>query len=221
MAKFPSLKDGYDVGAWEMVLNQLAKKVGINVPEAQVAKLGSPHHIFLLKRFDRIAERKRRHFASAMTLLKRNDGDDYSSGVSYLDIVSFIKQFGSQPERDLKELWTRIVFSIFVSNTDDHLRNHGFILEEAGWRLSPAYDVNPNPMGDGLKLNISMNNNAQNTKLIRSVSHYFDVDSFEADRILQEVKKIVVSWPDEAQKLKISRIEQREMKRAFRVAEEH
>ena len=155
IAKFPSKNDEYDVGAWEKVVHDLAKLCGLNVPESKVEKFSKDGSTFLVKRFDRDGE-KRIHFASAMTMLGKNDGASSDDGSSYVDIVDFIRAYGSSPKDDLIELFKRIIFSMAVSNTDDHLRNHGFILNDKGWNLSPLYDVNPVPYGDVLSLNIDI-----------------------------------------------------------------
>jgi serine/threonine-protein kinase HipA len=152
------LYDDKNMGAWEMVLHELAKACGIHAPDARLLQFFGKHHTFLSKRFDRIKD-KRMHFASAMTLLGYQDGADFHDGLSYLDIVAFIIQQGALMKADLEQLWRRVVFNILVSNTDDHLRDHGFILTNNGWQLSPAYDMNPNEMGSGLTLNISENSN--------------------------------------------------------------
>ena len=128
IAKFPSSRDDYDVGGWEMVVNALAVGCGLNVATAQARKFASDHHCFMVRRFDRTDEGKRLHFASAMTMTGHVDGDDASTGVSYLELAEVLIRHGSQTNADLRELWSRIVFNILVSNTDDHLRNHGFIL---------------------------------------------------------------------------------------------
>lgn len=117
-------------------------------------RLGSSYHTYLSQRFDRTATNKRIHYASAMTLLGHTDGDDAGEGVSYLDIADFIKSSVSDFRKDLEELFRRIIFSVCVSNTDDHFRNHGFIYTKNGWSLSPAFDLNANEMGTGLKLKI-------------------------------------------------------------------
>lgn len=119
-----------------------------------------------------------------------------------------------------EELWRRIVLNICISNIDDHLRNHGFILEESGWRLSPAYDINPIAFGEGLKLNISENDNSQDLNLALSVIEYFRISESRAEEIIQQVKKATSSWRAHANKLGISRGMQDLMARAFRVAEE-
>ena len=132
IAKFPSGNDGFNIGAWETVTYELAKAAGINMAECKAQQFSSKHHTFLTKRFDRTSDGQRVHFASAMTMLGFVDGQE---GASYLDIVDFLTTYGGNVEADLEELWRRIVFSISVSNTDDHLRNHGFILHPEGWEL--------------------------------------------------------------------------------------
>ncbi len=116
-----------------------------------VRKFTTKYHTFLTKRFDRAAARERIHFASAMTLLGYTDGASFQDGVSYLALAEFIIKHGARVDLDLEELWRRIVFNICVSNTDDHLRNHGFLLTKKGWILSPAYDMNPVEKRNGLK----------------------------------------------------------------------
>ena len=134
----------------------------------------NPYHTFLVKRFDRTQTGRRLHFASAMTLTGHKDGDDASTGASYLEIARVLIDHGAQTDTDLHQLWSRIVFNLLVSNTDDHLRNHGFILVPGkGWRLSEAYDMNPVPESHGLKLNISEADNAMDLDLARSVAPIF------------------------------------------------
>jgi len=172
IAKFPSRNDGMDIGGWEIVSYELAKSAGINMAESMARKFSTSHHTFLTKRFDRTNKGERIHFASSMTLLGYTDGQDYKDGVSYLDLVEFIVANGASVNIDLEELWRRIVFSICVSNTDDHLRNHGFILTREGWILSPAFDINPVETGSGLKLNISETDNALDLRLPLEVHEY-------------------------------------------------
>ncbi len=217
IAKFPSASDDWDVGAWEMVLSRLAAKVGIELPRAQVQVFGGPHHTFLIQRFDRGIRRERIHFASAMTLLQRVDGDDGSTGANYLELAEFIIRNGARVQQDLAQLWIRIVFFICVSNTDDHLRNHGFLLGPKGWALSPAYDMNPNPHGNGLTLNISESDNAQDLELVRGVAKFFRVGAYEVNSIIDSVVSVVSEWRNEASKLGISKGEQNRMARSFRL----
>jgi serine/threonine-protein kinase HipA len=219
IAKFPSRDDLKDVGGWEAVVYELAKRCGLNVPMAKAEKFANKHHTYLVKRFDRLANDKRVHFASAMTLLQHKDGDNYQSGASYLELVDFIISSGapSKVSRDLEELWRRIVFSIAVSNSDDHLRNHGFLLSEEGWELSPAYDINPNEMADGLSLNISTDSNALDFDLVKSVAKDFRVDPARTDEIITKIKKEVGAWGNIAEGFGISRPERQRMEKAFRI----
>jgi serine/threonine-protein kinase HipA len=218
MAKFPSKSDDADVGGWEMVAYQIAREAGINMSESKAQKFNSDNYTFLTKRFDRKQE-KRVHFASAMTCLGKVDGDDYASGSSYLDLAEFIVRYGSNVDQDLEELWKRIILSICISNVDDHLRNHGFILEKTGWRLSPAFDINPKADGEGLKLNVSEHDNSQSLELALSVIEYFRLDESKSKEILEKVQKAALGWRARADKLKISRGSQDLMSRAFRLAQ--
>ena len=214
IAKFPSRSDGVNIGAWEMVIHQLAKMAEVTVPECRLEKFSGHGSTFLTKRFDRKAG-GRIHFASAMTLLGRSDGDDHDSGCSYLDMAKFIVKQGANPDEDLKELWKRIVFSIAVSNTDDHLRNHGFLLTSQGWTLSPAYDINPNPHGSGLSLNISEDDNSLDFELALSVASQFRLSREQAVIQVNSVKNIISRWREVALKLHIPRRETEEMSAAF------
>ena len=215
IAKFPSVNDEQDAGAWEMVLHRLAEACGIIVPEARLLQFGSKHHTFLTKRFDRNNDGRRIHFASAMTLLGYNDGTSHEDGASYLEMVEIIQRYGAEPQQDLEQLWRRILFNVCVSNTDDHLRNHGFLLTERGWRLSPAYDMNPNETGTGLKLNISENDNSLSIDLVMSVAGYFKLDETKSKTILNEMQRMISKWNDVAKNMGISNEECRRMSRAF------
>ncbi|MDR0814991.1 MAG: type II toxin-antitoxin system HipA family toxin [Bacteroidales bacterium] len=215
IAKFPSKDDRYDVGAWEMVCNELAQKAGLNVAQAMAKRFYGTYHTFLTKRFDRTAQGKRLHFASAMTLLGYIDGTGAQEGVSYLELVAFIIQKGANVAQDLEELFRRIVFSICVSNTDDHLRNHGFLLTASGWVLSPAYDINPNPYRGGLKLNISAHDNSLNLDLAAEVAPFFRLTDETAAKIIENTVNAVAKWREMAIKYKISREEQERMSVAF------
>src|SRR5690606_8316281 len=171
------------------------------------------------RRFDRTDRGARLHFASAMTLIDRTDGDDHSAGASYLELADVLIRSGSDTTQDLRELWSRIVFNMLVSNTDDHLRNHGFLLKPGrGWTLSPAYDVNPDPYGDGLKLNVSESDNAQDLDLAREVAPYFRIKAAQANAIITDFVKIVSQWRNVATALGIPTAEQDLMSNAFRLA---
>ncbi len=207
IAKFPSSKDNYDVGAWEYVVNILANSAGLNTTEVQFLKFSSSNSTFLTKRFDRMSSGGRIHFASAMTLLGYNDGDNFTDGVSYLELAEFIITNGALPQEDLIELWKRIVFSIFISNTDDHLRNHGFILTNKGWKLSPVYDINPNPNGAGLKLNINGTDNSLSLDLALEVAEYFRLSRLEAEKIISNIKQKMTNWKIIALKVKVPKSE--------------
>lgn len=216
IAKFPSRSDQADTGAWESVLHELAGKAGLRVPEAAARTFTSRHHTFLSLRFDRTPSGQRLHFASAMTLLGYADGANAATGVSYLELAEFIMRHGSAPEADLAELWRRIVFSICVSNTDDHLRNHGFMLAvKDGWTLSPAYDMNPNPQGDGLTLNITENDNRLDLNLALEVAASFHLDVSRAKEMMGAVRRAVKQWRHVATRLKLSKAEQEKMSLAF------
>lgn len=220
IAKFPSSRDDYDVGGWEMVVNALAVGCGLNVADAEARKFASDHHCFIVRRFDRTDAGKRLHFASAMTMTGHVDGEDASTGVSYLELAEVLIRHGSQTNADLRELWSRIVFNILVSNTDDHLRNHGFILTPgSGWRLSEAYDMNPVPIADGLKLNITEADNALDLELVREVAAYFRLRLNEANEIIDEFQGIVRQWRTLARSLRLPAREQDRMAEAFRLAE--
>jgi HipA-like C-terminal domain len=157
-------------------------------------------------------------FASAMRLLGRTDGDSAEDGTSYLEIVEFLTKHGSQVNVDLAQLWRRIVFNVCVSNVDDHLRNHGFILTEKGWKLSPAFDLNPSESGNGLRLNISATDNAQDLDLVLSVAENFRIKKDGAVKIMREVKSAVRGWRELAMKF-VSKKEISQMASAFRIAE--
>ncbi|HWI93858.1 MAG TPA: HipA domain-containing protein [Flavisolibacter sp.] len=215
IAKFPSGNDERDIGAWEMVAFQIAKAAGADVHESMAKKFSGKHHCFLNKRFDRNKKGERIHFASAMTLLGYNDGADFHAGVSYLELAEFIIRQGALVKQDLEELWRRIVLNICIRNTDDHLRNHGFLLDESGWRLSPVYDVNPFPEGTGLTLNITEDDNSLDTEVALSVAEYFRLKPKEAQAILLKVKKAVSKWRKFATDLGIARKEQEMMEAAF------
>ncbi|MCD6336740.1 MAG: HipA domain-containing protein, partial [Candidatus Marinimicrobia bacterium] len=159
IAKFPSKNDTFDSGAWEYIVNQMAVELELDVAIGKIGKSSQNQHTYLTKRFDR-TDRLKIHFASAMTLWGYKDGYDHKEGGSYLEIVELLERYGSNPNNDIRELWKRIVFSVAISDTDDHLRNHGFLLSPTGWKLSPAYDINPNIDGIGLNLNISEGDNS-------------------------------------------------------------
>ncbi len=215
IAKFPSKHDEFNVGAWEKVVHDLAKMCGLNVPESKLTNFSKYGSTFLVRRFDRDGDR-RIHFASAMTMLGKQDGASAADGTSYLDIVSFIKSNGAQPKKDLVELWKRIVFSMAVSNTDDHLRNHGFILTKNGWCLSPMYDVNPVPEGYELSLCINEDNPTISIALAVETAPYFDINKQDAAVMAKEIVLTIKSnWEKTAEKCGFSRAAIERMRPAF------
>lgn len=154
-----------------------------------------------------------------MTMTNHVDGDDASTGVSYLELAEVLMRHGAQPNADLRELWARIVFNLLVSNTDDHLRNHGFILVPgAGWRLSAAYDMNPVAVADGLKLNVTEADNALDLELAREVCEYFRLKLQDADEIIADFSSIVGQWRTLATRLALPAREQERMAGAFHLA---
>ena len=215
IAKFPSKNDENNTGAWEKVVHDLARMCGLNVPESKLetfSKLGST---FLVKRFDREGDR-RIHFASAMTLLGKTDGASATDGSSYLDLVSIIKSSGSDPKNDLIELWKRIVFNMAVSNTDDHLRNHAFILKKDGWTLSPLYDANPVPYGDELSLNVNEDDNRISISLAIATASHFGIKIEDAEQLANEIITTVrENWEKLAANYCIPRGKIEDMRPAF------
>lgn len=215
IAKFPSRADTDDIGGWEHVVHTLARRAKVTTADFDKKRLASKQHTFLSRRFDRDRDH-RIHFASAMTLLGRRDGDD--APASYLDLAELVARHGANPAHDLEELWRRIAFNVAVSNVDDHLRNHGFLLGEAGWALAPAYDMNPVAFGDGLALNISTTDNAQDWQLVREVAPQFRIKKARIEAILDEVRRAAATWDREAKAIGISRDERERMAPAFRLA---
>ncbi len=215
IAKFPSKNDTIDKGAWEFLAYQLALKSGIEMTECKIEKIAGKYYTFFTKRFDREGD-SRIHFASAMTMTGNNEENLRFHTSSYLDIAEFIMNNGANVNENLHQLWRRIVFNICISNTDDHLRNHGFILTENGWILSPAYDLNPSVEKDGLSLNIDMDDNSLDLNLAKSVGIYFRLNESEMDAIIVEIQDAVSNWKDTATEIGISRGEQELMEGAFR-----
>lgn len=216
IAKFPAKNDNIDKAAWEYLAYQLAIKAGINMSECKIQKIAGSYRTFFTKRFDRERE-QRIHFASAMTMTGNNEDTIRNNPGSYLELAEFIQTHGVNIDQNLEQLWRRIIFNIAVSNTDDHLRNHGFILTDKGWILSPAYDINPSINKDGLALNIDMDNNALDYELAKSVGAFFRLNKGQMDKILEEVLQVVKNWTDLARQLKISETEQEMMSGAFNV----
>lgn len=216
IAKFPSKNDTIDKGAWEFLTYRLAVNCGIEMASSRIEKIAGSYHTFFTQRFDRVVG-ERIHFSSAMTMTGNNEDSIRDSSASYLDIAEFIQTNGVNIDKNLHQLWRRIVFNIAVSNTDDHLRNHGFILTSKGWILSPAYDINPSIDKDGLALNIDMENNSLDLQFAKSVGEYFRLDNKQMNTIIEEVLNSVTQWKEIAEKIGISRGEQELMARAFMI----
>lgn len=215
IAKFPSKLDTIDKAKWEFLAYKLALVAGVNMSESRIEKVAGNYHTYFTKRFDRICG-ERIHFASAMTMTGNNEETIRDNRASYLDLSAFIQDHGGNINKDLSQLWRRIVFNIAISNTDDHLRNHGFIIENDVWRLSPAFDVNPSIEKDELALNIDDNSGILDFNLAMSVCEYFRLTSMEAQVILSQVKKAVNNWEKTARQIGISKGEMELMHSAFR-----
>jgi serine/threonine-protein kinase HipA len=193
VAKFPSRKDDYDVGLWEHFSHLLATKAGINAAKTKVLATGEKYHTLLSQRFDRTQEGKRIHFASAMTLLGLSDGDNATTGHGYLDIVDFIIQSCTDVERNLQELYRRVAFNICIGNSDDHFRNHGFLLTAKGWTLSPAYDMNPT-LNEYQSLLISSTSNKADLSILLDACEDYMLNRNTAEKIISEVIEVLKEW---------------------------
>lgn len=202
IAKFPAREDDRDMGAWEYLAHTLAVMAGIDTPKAKLLKFGGDFHTFVVQRFDR-ENGQRRFYASAMTLLRK----EQSEGTSYTELAQFLRSRGDgrYVESDLKQLFRRVVFNIAIGNRDDHLRNHGFLLEEGGWRLSPAFDLNQDINKADHVLNIDASDNTPSITNALSTAPYYGLSNQEAQLIAQEVLMVVADWRQWAQKQGLSR----------------
>jgi serine/threonine-protein kinase HipA len=197
IAKFPSVaQDTWNVMAWEKVALDLARQAGVVVPGSRLLDLAG-RHVLVVDRFDRRADGSRVGYTSAMTMLEATDGDQRS----YLELAEVVEQCSPHAARDLAQLWRRIVFNVLVSNTDDHLRNHGFL--HAGgtsWALAPAFDLNPQP-GPGtthLSTLIDLSDDTAALDLALSVAGFFRLTPAAAHRVVAEVAQAVRCWPQVA-----------------------
>ena len=206
VAKFPSRNDDYDVSLWEHLSHLLAKKAGVNAAETSVISTGEKYHALLSKRFDRTADGRRIHFASAMTLLGLMDGSDAQTGNGYLDIVDFILQNCCDVENNLRQLYRRVAFNIAIGNTDDHFRNHGFLLTPKGWTLSPAYDLNPTT-NEYQSLLINSSTNKSDLNLLLESSEEYMIGKDETTKIIGEVTNAIKGWRRMAASLGIAKRE--------------
>ena len=206
VAKFPSRNDEYDIGLWEHLSHLLAKEAGVEAAETRAITAGEKYHALLSKRFDRTTDGDRRHFASAMTLLGLTDGCNAQTGNGYLDIVDFILQHCCNVEANLRQLYRRVAFSIAIGNSDDHFRNHGFLLTPKGWTLSPAYDLNPT-FNDHQSLLINATTNSSDLQLLLASSEEYMIGKEEATHIIEEVKDGVSQWRSMATRIGIAKRE--------------
>ena len=196
IAKFPSQTDDWPIPTWESVAMTLAQQAGVSVPAFQLRPVAR-RPVFMMSRFDRMADGGRRPFRSALTALGAADGEVRS----YLELVDVLRQDGADAPGDAAQLWRRIVFNILISNTDDHLRNHGFLREPGGWRLSPAYDLNPMPTDVKPRIHaLALNETDQDASLdtVLGTAAYFKLSKAEALAIAKEVGIVVATWRDVA-----------------------
>ena len=202
IAKFPSKNDEYDTVRWEAVALSLAAKAGVSVPDWRLQDVAG-RSVLILRRFDR-ADGNRIPFLSAMSMLGARDQDTRS----YLEFVDVIRRHGASPKGDMRALWRRIVFSVLISNTDDHLRNHGFLYEGPdGWTLSPAYDLNPVPSDIKpriLSTAVDLEDTTASLDLVRGVAGYFELSPDDAQKIIGEVGAAVSGWRGQASELGLS-----------------
>ncbi|MEI8396787.1 MAG: type II toxin-antitoxin system HipA family toxin [Rhodospirillaceae bacterium] len=214
IAKFPKEDDDYNVGAWEEVALTLANMAGITVAEHAIERIVDKT-VLLSKRFDRNQSGRRIPFLSAMAMLGMKDGDRGS----YPELVDGVRTHGSDVDADVIELYRRMVFNILSSNVDDHLRNHGFLWSgELGWRLSPAYDLNPVPADVRphiLSTNISLDEGTCSIELARETAEYFNLSLEVADTIISEVAQAVSNWRKVAASVNLKPSEIERMESAF------
>jgi serine/threonine-protein kinase HipA len=202
IAKFPAHDDTRDVGAWEALVQQLAARAGIDVPASELRRFSGEYRTFCVQRFDRSGVR-RRFYASAMALLRK----DQSEGTSYLELAEFLRAGGAKDhiEADLEQLFRRVAFNVAIGNRDDHLRNHGFLLTPTGWRLAPAFDLNPNTERVDHVLNIDESDSRPSLATVIETSEWYvrskDRGRVVVTEILQETRR----WRQAAQALKIAR----------------
>lgn len=202
IAKFPAKDDERDIGAWESLAHDLAESSGIDVPPARTCIFGDENHTFCVKRFDRTGER-RRFYASAMAMLRK----DESEGTSYLDIAEFLHHRGAKQfvAADLEQLFRRVAFNVAIGNRDDHLRNHGFILTENGWRLAPAFDVNPNIEKAEHVLNLDETDNRPSLATVIDTSEWYAISKDRGAKIVSEITRETRQWRRWAARANIAR----------------
>ena len=203
VAKFPSKKDLENTELIEYFSHQLAAKAGIHVAKTRTIRISKDRDLLLSERFDRTKDGRRIHFASAMSLLGLEDGAGNSTGNGYLDIVDFILRGCTDVRQNLRELYRRVAFNVMFGNTDDHFRNHGFLLTPKGWTLSPAYDINPGTR-DYQCLLINEYTEQSDINALLSASESYMLERQEATEIIEEVCAVIKDWRKTATELQIS-----------------
>lgn len=214
IAKFPANDDDHDVALWEKLVHDMARRCGITVPESEVQRIGNHrHHTFLVQRFDRV-DGHRRFFTSAMTVLERKNAEEGS----YLDLAEFLSSVGEPRwiDHDLREMFSRVVFNVATANRDDHLRNHGFMRLPDGWRLAPAYDMNPSPKTDHV-LALDTDSTYPDLNTVLATAPFYRLRDREAEEIVDRVLGEVRQWQTCAAKLGIPRSELLEQEHLFMV----
>lgn len=216
IAKFPSREDRRDVGAWERLLYALAADCGIELAECALHRFNGPYHTFCVRRFDRTAH-GRRCFVSALTLLDRRDGE----GGSYLEMAEFIQNAGARDgiAADLEQLFLRVLFNVLVGNTDDHLRNHGFIRHATGWRLAPAYDLNPNPARRSHALRLDESGDLPDLDAVVATAPYYRLKPAVARRMLDRARRTTSAWRKRARAMRIPAAEIAAVEGAFELSD--
>ena len=202
VAKFPSKKDLENTELLEHFAHSLAASAGINVAKTRTIKISKDRDLLLSERFDRTIEGKRIHFASAMSLLGLNDGAGCNTGNGYLDIVDFILHDCTDVKQNLQELYRRVAFNVMFGNTDDHFRNHGFLLTSKGWTLAPAFDINPSAKSSQCLL-IDGNTEQANVNTLLAASESYMLERQEAAEIIEQVRSDVSNWRSVAARLQI------------------
>lgn len=215
LAKFPGHNDQYDWGSWEYLTYLLAREAAIDMPQAERVLLSERYYTYCVRRFDRLEGQGRRMYASAMTLLERRDGEE---GASYLHLIEALENHGAVGlANDMQQLFRRAVFYLLVGNRDDHLRNHGFLLTPTGWRLSPAFDVNPNPAKSEHALTWDGKSAAPVLQTLLDTASYYRLDAAVAQDIVDQVTAVVRRWRELAAQLKLARVEVQMMESVFAI----
>jgi serine/threonine-protein kinase HipA len=216
IAKFPGADDDHDWALREMLVHQLAHAFGLNVSPARLERIGHGHHTFVTQRFDRDAQGRRRFFTSAMAVLGRTDSDD----ASYLDMAEFIAARKGVPgkiDEDMRELFRRVLFNVATANRDDHLRNHGFIRQTQGWRLAPAYDMNPSIKKDSHVLALDDASVEPDLDTVMATAGFYRVSAAQAQEDLARLRQVLATWEDKAKLLGLSNEDRAELKDCFQV----